>query len=175
MTRDHPALVALHWLLALLIVLALIAGKLLLEAVPNSDPSKIDGLRNRMGLGIAICVLMPVRLVVRLTTAKPPHADTGNAVLDIAGRAAHRGLNGLVLLMVASGLGIALSVGLPAIIGGSGDPLPADFSAFPPRAAHGIISSLLILLILAHIAGWAYLTLFRKDRLLSLMWFGKRN
>jgi len=175
MTRYHPALVALHWLLALLIVLALIAGNVLLEATPNSDPAKIGGLRNHMGLGIVIGVLMLIRLIVRQTTGKPPHADTGNRLLNIAGLAAHWGLYILVLVMVASGLGIALSAGLPAIIGGSGDPLPADFSAYPPRAVHGIVSVLLMLLILAHFAGWAYHALFVKDRLLARMWFGKRS
>ncbi len=175
MTRYHPILVALHWLLALLIVLALVAGNVLLEPVPNSDPSKLDGLKNHMGLGITIGVLMLVRLGVRLFTKKPPHADTGNAMLNIAGQVAHWGLYILVFLMVASGMGISISAGLPAIVGGSGDPLPADFSAYPPRAAHGAISILLMLLILAHIAGWAYHALFVKDRLLSRMWFGKRT
>ncbi len=61
------------------------------------------------------------------------------------------------------------------MFGGSGDPLPADFSAYPPRAVHGIVSILLMLLILAHIAGWLYHVLFVKDRLLSRMWFGKRT
>ncbi len=176
MTRYHPVLVALHWLLAIFIVMALIAGNVLLEAVPNSDPTKIDGLRNHMSLGITIGVLMLIRLIIRLTTKKPPHADTGNAVLNLAGRVAHWGLYILVFLMVASGLGISLSAGLPDIVfGGSGEPLPADFSAYPPRAAHGIVSILLMLLILAHVAGWAYHALFVKDRLISRMWFGKRS
>ena len=175
MTRYHPALVALHWLLALFIVLALIAGNVLLEAVPNSDPAKIAGLKNHMGLGITIGVLMLIRFGLRLFTGKPPPADTGNGLLNIAGRAAHWGLYLLVFVMVASGLGIALSAGLPAILGGSGDPLPADFSAYPPRAVHGVVSVLLMLLIAAHIAGWAYHALFVKDHLLSRMWFGKRG
>lgn len=92
MTRYHPLIVALHWLLALMIVLALIAGNVLLDAVPNNDPQKIAGLRNHMSLGIAIGVLMLLRLVVRFVTQKPPHADTGNAMLNLAGQAAHWGL-----------------------------------------------------------------------------------
>ena len=175
MTRYHPALVALHWLLALFIVLALVAGNLLLEAVPNSDPAKIDGLRNHMGLGLTIGALMLIRLIVRRTTRKPPPADTGIRLLNIAGQAAHWGLYILVFLMVASGLGIALSAGLPGIVFGGAGTLPADFSAYPPRAVHGIVSVLLMLLILGHVAGWAYHALFLKDRLLSRMWFGRRR
>lgn len=176
MTRYHPVLVALHWLLALMIVMALVAGNLLLEAVPNSDPQKIAGLRNHMSLGIAIGVLMLIRLLVRSFTAKPPHADTGNALLNLAGRAAHWGLYLLVFAMVASGIGISLSAGLPDIVfGGADTPLPADFSAYKARAAHGIISVLLMLLILAHLAGWLYHRLVVKDRLLARMWFGRRS
>ncbi len=175
MKRYHPALVGLHWLLALLIVMALIAGNVLLEAVPNSDPGKIAGLRNHMGLGITIGVLMLVRLGLRLLTGKPPHADTGSRLLNVAGRSAHWGLYLLVILMVASGLGIALSAGLPGIVTGSGAALPEDFSTYPPRAVHGLVSVLLMLLIAAHVAGWAYHALFVKDRLLSRMWFGKRS
>jgi len=174
MKRYHPVLVALHWLLALLIILALVAGNVLLDAVPNSDPNKIQSLQNHMVLGITIGVLLVIRLVTRLATDKPPHADTGNALLNLAGQVAHWGLYLLAFLMVGSGLGIALSAGLPAIISGNGT-LPADFSHLAPRAAHGIISKLLMLLIAAHVAGWAYHAVFVKDRLLSRMWFGKRS
>jgi len=173
-TRYHPLLVTLHWLLAILIVLALVAGNVLLEATPNSDPNKIAGLVNHMTLGIAIGVLLVVRLITRFVTDKPPHADTGIAALNLAGQIAHWGLYLLAFLMVASGIGIALSAGLPEIVQGNGT-LPADFSAYPPRKAHGIVSILLMLLILGHIAGWAYHAVFVKDRLLSRMWFGKRR
>jgi cytochrome b561 len=40
-TRYHPLLVALHWLLAFLIIAALFAGFFLLARMPNSDPQKI--------------------------------------------------------------------------------------------------------------------------------------
>jgi len=175
MTRYHPLLVALHWLLALMIVVALVAGNVLLEAVPNSDPQKIAGLRNQLSIGIGIGVLMLIRLAVRVFTQKPPHADTGNPMLNLAGRAAHWGLYLLVFAMVASGIGIALSAGLPGIVFGGGGTLPADFSDLSPRAAHGILSVLLMLLIAAHVAGWLYHLLFVKDRLLSRMWFGARK
>jgi len=175
MTRYHPIIVALHWLLAAMILLALFAGNFLLEALPNSDPAKIDGLRAHMTIGIAIGALMLVRLITRFATETPPHADTGNAMLNIAGRVAHWGLYLLVFGMVASGLGIAQLAGLPAIVFGGEGTLPATFDDIPPRAAHGLISILLMLFIAAHIAGWLYHAIFVKDRLLSRMWFGKRS
>ena len=175
MTRYHPLLVALHWLLAILIIMALVAGNVLLEAVPNSDPQKIGGLQNHMTLGIVIGVLMLIRLATRLSSNKPPHADTGNALLNTAGHVAHWALYALVLLMVGSGIGIAIGAGLPAIVFGGEGTLPEDFSHLAPRTAHGIISVLLGLTILAHFAGWLYHAVFVKDRLLSRMWFGNRT
>jgi len=77
--------------------------------------------------------------------------------------------------MVAGGLGIVLSPGLVATIGGSGPPLSADFSAAPARAAQGIMSILLMRLFLAHVSGRACHALLLKDRRLSRMWFGKRG
>lgn len=176
MTRYHPLLVALHWLLAALIIGALFMGATKLAEMPNSDPAKIEALRAHMTVGLVIGVLMLVRLVTRLRSAKPPHADTGNSALNLAGRAAHWALYGLALLMVASGMGISLSAGLPDIVfNGAATPLPADFSAYPPRAAHGILSKLLLLTIVAHVAGFAFHQFIRRDGLFSRMWFGKRG
>ncbi|MCI2398460.1 cytochrome b/b6 domain-containing protein [Aliiroseovarius subalbicans] len=176
MTRYHPLLVALHWIVAALIIGALIMGGTQLAEMPNSDPGKIAGLRAHMTVGMVIGGLLILRLITRFSTAKPPHADAGNAVLNLGGRVAHWALYGLALLMVASGMGISLSAGLPDIVfGGADTPLPADFSAYPPRAAHGIVSKLLALTILAHVAGWAYHQFIRRDGLIRRMWFGKRE
>ena len=53
-SRYHPALVALHWLTAILILFSLGMGMLVLEEIPNSAPEKIDALRGHMIAGIAI-------------------------------------------------------------------------------------------------------------------------
>lgn len=175
-TRYHPALVALHWLLALMILGLLFGGNFLLEPVPNSDPDKVFGFTNHMIGGVTVGTLMIVRLLVRLFTKTPPHAETGSAALDLAGRAAHWGLYLLVFAMVGSGIALSQTSGLGEIVffGGEG-PLPPDFSAFPARAVHGVISILLMALILAHLAGWAYHSFVLKDGLIRRMWFGKRN
>ena len=40
-SRYHPLLVALHWLLGLLIILALIIGYFWLAKIPNANPQKM--------------------------------------------------------------------------------------------------------------------------------------
>jgi cytochrome b561 len=51
-SRYHPLLVTLHWVLAVLIIAALAVGFFRLAATPNSDPQKIGVLRVHMA-GIA--------------------------------------------------------------------------------------------------------------------------
>lgn len=176
MTRYHPLLVALHWLMAVLIIVALVAGNFILDPMDNSDPDKIFNFRAHMSLGIAVGLLVLLRLITRLVTAKPPHADTGSPALNLAGRAAHWGLYLLIFVMVASGIALSQMSGLSEVVFfGADTPLPADFSAYTPRIVHGIVSKLLGLLILAHVAGWAFHEFVRKDGLIRRMWFGNRS
>ena len=164
MKRYHPLLVAIHWLVALMIIVALVMGSNVLAALPNDHPDKMFSLRGHMSIGIIVGILMIARLITRLRSTHPPKADTGNSFLNFAGGAAHWVLYILIFLMVASGIGISMGAGLPDIVFfGSGAPLPESFDDLAPRAAHGVISKLLALTILAHIAGWAYHQFKLKD------------
>jgi cytochrome b561 len=176
MQRYHPVLVALHWLIALMILVALLIGGPSLTAMANDDPDKLFGITGHMTFGLVIGVLMLLRLVTRFRAKSPPEADAGHTVLNLGAKAAHWGLYVLVLAMVGSGIGIAVSAGLFDIAYfGSGAPLPADFTVFSARVAHGIIGTLLLILIAAHVAGWAYHQFVLRDGLIKRMWFGKRG
>lgn len=174
-SRYHPALVALHWLLALLLALALAMGTFVLKEIPNDSIDKIGALRGHMIVGVAIGALMLVRLIVRWRTRHPTAASTGHVLLDQLRSLAHTGLYLLVFAMVASGAAIALLSGLPEIVFGSAVlPLPETFAAYPPRAVHGWIAKALFLVIGFHLIGVLFHQFRLKDRLLSRMWFGSR-
>jgi cytochrome b561 len=173
-TRYHPLLVALHWVLAVLIIAALALGALVMVRIPNSDPMKLEALRSHMGGGMLILLLMLVRLVVRMRTQHPATASTGNPTLDWLAWASHRLFYVAVLGMAGSGLFMALQTGLPNILFGSGGALPADFWVFPVRTVHYLFSRLLMSLIALHVAGALYHTLVLKDGLLRRMFFGRR-
>src|SRR5215472_8724270 len=81
-SRYHPVLVTLHWLLAVLIIAALALGALVMAKLPNTDPMKIETLRHHMTGGFLILVLMLVRLLVRARTSHPTAAPTGHWALD---------------------------------------------------------------------------------------------
>ncbi len=173
-SRYHPVLVALHWLLALMIIAALALGALVLVEIPNSDPMKIDALRQHMTGGILILTLMLVRLLVRARTTHPAPASTGDALLNKLAWASHRLFYALVIGMAGSGIVMAVRADLPTIVFGGRGSLPPDFWAFTPRIFHYVFSRLLIALIALHVAGALYHTFFLKDRLLRRMSFGKR-
>ena len=127
-SRYHPLLVTLHWLLAVLIIAALAIGFFVLAAMPNVDPQKIGVLRVHMAGGMLILALMVIRFAVRMWTSRPAAATTGYPLLDRIAPITHYGFYVLVLLMVGSGYTTAILAGLPAIVfGGSGAPLLPDF------------------------------------------------
>lgn len=167
--------VALHWLVALLVVVMLFMGSVVLAKTANTDPAKLGGLRGHMVLGVAVLVLTVLRLVWRRASPQPNHAETGNAVLDKLGVATHYVLNILVLLVAASGIGTALQAGLPAIVFGGAGSLPADFAIYTPRLAHGILTKLLMGLVALHVAGALYHQFILKDGLFRRVRFGKTD
>lgn len=169
--RYHPLLVALHWLTALLIFMALIAG-FVLKTLPN-QPEKILPLGTHMAVGILILVLLVVRFIVRLVTPKPAPATTGNRFLDFVGRRTHELLYLVAALMAVAGIGVSSQAGLiGSVFQRNGQPLPEDFFVFPARYGHGYLAIALIALIALHVGAALYHHFIRRDGLLKRMWFG---
>lgn len=176
MTRYHPLLDSLHWIMAIMVLISLAAGSLVLAEMPRQSPDRPLALAGHMSFGMLMGALLILRLLIRIRSRKPPRATTGNVLLDRIGVWTHWGFYVLIAGMVLSGLGTAIGAGLfPIVFGGSGEPLPEDLTDLPPRAAHGLISRVLMTLIALHVAAALYHQLVRRDGLLRRMWFGKRS
>lgn len=173
--RFHPALVTLHWLLAAAILFSLAMGTFSLTQIPNDSPDKVFALRGHMALGIAILALMVVRLAVRLRTPHPARASSGYPLLDRLAAWNHYALYALAILLAASGIALSLQAGLPGIVfGGSQAPLPASLTVYPPRIVHGVLATVLMVLITVHVLAALYHQFVRRDRLFTRVWFGRR-
>jgi cytochrome b561 len=172
-SRYQPVLVALHWLLALMIMGLLCFGFFVLAQMPNSDPRKLDILVLHMSGGMLVLVLMIVRLIIRKWSARPAAATTGSPLLDRLAGLAHAGLYVIVFLMIASGwtTGWLISGAFQP----NGDPLPASFAVLPSFQAHAVLAVLLAILIATHIAAALYHHFVLKDGLFRRMWFGQRD
>lgn len=175
MQRYHPLLVVLHWVMALMILVALAAGGLVLANMDPDSPDKVKGLGGHMIFGMAIGVLLVLRFVTRTRSTHPPRATTGNNLMDRVGGWTHWGFYILIAGMVLTGLATAFGAGLfPIVYGGAADTLPPALATMPTRVAHGVIATLLVALIALHLVAALYHQFVLKDGLLRRMWFGKR-
>lgn len=174
-SRYHPALVMLHWALASLIIAALALGALVMVKIPNTDPMKLEALRSHMAGGMAILVLMLIRLVIRSRTAHPAPASAGHPMFDRLAWLSHRMFYGTVIAMALSGIVMALQTGaFDTVFLGHGN-LPADFWAFSIRRLHYLLSRILMTLIAIHIIAAFYHALVLRDGLFRRMFFGRRT
>jgi cytochrome b561 len=171
-SRHQPVLVALHWLVALMIVGLLCLGFFVLANMPNTDPKKLDILVWHMAGGMFVLVLMILRAIIRAWSARPAPATTGSPRLDRLASIAHAGLYAIVFLMIASGwlTGWLISGSFQP----NGPPLPQNFALLPTFQVHATLAALLVILIAGHIAAALYHQLVLKDGLLLRMWFGER-
>jgi cytochrome b561 len=174
-SRYSPALVAFHWVLAVLIIAVLPVGFLVLAPMPNTDPQKLQLLMFHMAGGMFILTLMVIRFIVRMTSDRPAAQSIGNAAADRLAPVTHYGFYVLILLMAATGLATALTAGLNrSVFQHSGEPLPADFDAIPVFGAHEFFATLLVVFIVLHVLAALYHQFVRKDGLFRRMWFGAR-
>jgi cytochrome b561 len=174
-SRYHPLLVVLHWVLAFFIIAALALGALALVKIPNTDPAKIEGLRAHMSGGMIILVLMLIRLVVRTRSAHPAPASAGQPLLDRLAWVSHRLFYVTVIAMACSGIIMALQTGTFHAVFFAHGQVPADFWAYSIRSVHYALSRLLMALIGLHIVAALYHALVLRDGLLSRMFFGRRT
>jgi cytochrome b561 len=174
-SRHHPALVALHWSSAMLVLAAIASGMIWLRETPNSSPDKIVQLRVHIILGITILELTVAQFAARALASRPARATTGIVLFDRLAVVTHLGLYAAVIVMALSGIATAaLTDLLPILFGGSGVPLPQTFDELLPRKAHGVAAKIIIGLVSLHLLGALYHQVFRKDALLRRMWFGRR-
>ncbi|WP_170285808.1 cytochrome b [Propionivibrio limicola] len=166
--RYHPALRVLHWMIAVLIVAALILGTFVMAKTPNIDPSKKFMLVKHMLTGFAILGLTLARIFVRPKTRRPPPVYSGIEMADWIVPFVHRIFDVLVLGMIASGVAIAIHVDLLGILW-RGEALPEGFAGVTAHTIHVYVARALGGFLALHVCGAFYHQFVLRDRLLSRM------
>ena len=141
--------------------------------MPNSDPKKLDILVWHMSGGMFVLVLMILRFIIRIWSARPATATTGSPLLDRLASMAHYGFYVIVFLMIATGWTTGWLIS--GVFQPNGGSLPDSFAVFPTFRAHAVLATLLAILIAVHIAAALYHQFVLKDGLFRRMWFGKRT
>lgn len=169
----HPALRILHWLLAALVLAMLFIG---VGMVSTTGPLYPALLALHRPVGIAILVLVLIRLPLRLATGAPAlPADLPPAQVWIA-KASHVLLYASMIAMPLIGWGMLSAGGYPVRVA-EGLMLPAilphDLAVHALlRRAHTVVAILFFALILAHLAAALMHGLIRRDGVLRSMTVG---
>lgn len=174
-TRYHRAAIALHWLIALALVMQLALG-FRLEGIPRGV-QQFDAFQWHKSLGIAVLLLSLLRLALRIKLPRP--APVGEGLARIAARGTH---DLFYLVMIGAPLtGWALvstaKIKLPTLLFGVLPwphlPLGA-WANQPAEVVHGALGWLLPALIVLHVGGalWHHL---QNDAVLARMVPDGRN
>jgi cytochrome b561 len=164
----------LHWLMALMVIAMLFIGAGMVASISERH----EWLLNiHKPLGIAILVLVIVRLIVRFSTKTPPLPADLPAWQALAAKLSHYVLYALMLAMPLIGWAMISAAGDPVMLGQSVR-LPSIVAANAEtfawlRGAHRYLAYLFFLTILAHLAAALFHGWIRRDEVLGSMLRGR--
>ena len=177
MNRFHPALVILHWVIALLIVFSLVYGSTMVDHLPDDIDKKTSILKIHFGAGFAVLFLMIIRVVFKKFTRTPPPVDENAIKTNKLSKLVHLSLYILIFLACISGIVTAFIYGLiPSLFIDSDFLMPTNFADDIISAEiHEVMTNFLIVLVFLHIVATLIHQFIWKDKLLSRMWFNTRK
>ena len=165
----HPFARVLHWLMAVLILAMLFIGVSMVADLSLRHPVLIS---LHKATGLALLVLVVLRIAVRLTLPHPPLPNDLPKLQRWAPGASHLLLYGLMLAMPLLGWAMLSAgdyprpLGLPAIA-------PHNLQLYAVlRQAHGWAGYLLFATVLVHVGAALMHAWVRRDGVLRSMWPG---
>ncbi|MFM0504001.1 cytochrome b [Paraburkholderia caffeinilytica] len=180
MTSTHahfsPLQRLLHWTMALLILTMLFVGIGMVATVSHAHDTLIALHRP---LGIAILLLVLLRIGVRLKRGSPPLPDDMPALQRGVAKLSHRVLYALMLAMPLIGWSMLSAAGYPVTLFGTihlPPIVPHDVRLYALlRALHTYLALALFLTVLGHLAAALFHGLIRRDGVFSSMARGARR
>ena len=175
-THFAPLARGLHWLMAVMVIAMLFIGAGMVASVSERH----EWLLNlHKPLGIAILLLVIVRLIVRMTTRTPALPADLPMWQALAAKLSHYLLYALMLAMPLIGWAMISAAGDPVMLGSSVR-LPsivaahADTFAFL-RKAHRYLAYLFFLTIVMHLSAALFHAWIRRDEVMDSMLKGDRR
>jgi len=172
----HLALRIVHWLMAMLVLAMLFIGVGMVSTTGPLYPALLTWHRP---IGMAILMLVLIRMPLRLVTGAPPLPRNLSPLQGTIAKGSHVLLYASMIAMPLIGWGMLSAGGypiqvtegllLPAI-------LPHDLKLYAAlRTAHTIVALLFFTLILVHLAAALMHGLVRRDGVLRSMTVGHRS
>ncbi|MEW6339745.1 MAG: cytochrome b/b6 domain-containing protein [Pseudomonadota bacterium] len=166
----------LHWTMALLILTMLFVGVGMVATLSHAHDTLIAIHRP---LGIAILLLVLLRIGLRLRRGSPPLPNDMPTLQRTVARLSHLVLYALMLAMPLIGWSMLSAEGYPVtMFGGVHLPaiMPHDIRLFALlRALHTYLALLLFVTVLGHLAAALFHGLIRRDGVFSSMARGARR
>jgi cytochrome b561 len=174
--RFRLALRVMHWIMAVAVILQLLAGLWLAHSVSAARSWLLSAHET---VGFLILLLVPLRVLLRLTRPAPSLARHMPRVEAVAANAANLALYVLMLTLPLTGLAMVSAAEYPIVIFGSVRfpyILAKNLQTYAVlRSAHAWLGLALIATFLAHLAGVLQHAIVRRDRVLSLMALGRTS
>ena len=177
-TREtfSPLQRVLHWLMAIMVLAMLFIGVTMVSTV---KPRFLTLIAIHKPLGIAILVLVVLRLGVRLSRGAPPLPGDLPPIQVVAAKLSHIVLYALLIAMPLIGWGMLSAGGYPIVLAGSlhlPAILPANDHVYAVlRRAHTVLAYLLFATILLHVGAALFHALIRRDGVFRAMAGGARG
>ena len=166
---------ALHWGTALAVLAALPLGLWISDMEPSLAALRYFGWHKT--LGITVLALILLRIVWHRVSPPPPPIPSGTVWQDRAATFVHRAFYLLLLAMPLSGWIASSATGIDTVVFGRWTlPRIAPVSEAWEEAGfeiHETIASLLVVLIVLHVAGAAHRALIHRDGTLRRMVTGQ--
>lgn len=176
MTNDNYDTLAksLHWLMALMIIALWCVG-LVLEDLPKGD-FKGQMFAVHKGIGVIVLVLTVVRLAWRATHPAPALPNSMGDTEQLAAKAGHLALYGLMILIPVAGILMSQAGGRPVVVAGLTLPTLVGkdeglHEVF--EEAHAILAWILALVLAGHVGAALRHHFMLKDNVLRRMLPGR--
>jgi cytochrome b561 len=161
-----------HWITLLLVLIMIPAGLIMTQEIPRPLQDRLFILHK--GLGPIVFFVVVLRLFWRWWSPPPPLPDHVAPLQRRAAAVVHVLLYTFLLIMAVSGYVRVTTGGFPIeLLNAVGIPplLPrSDSVAETAKAVHAVAKSVLIVLILIHVAGAVFHGLVLRDGVFSRMW-----
>ena len=154
----------LHWLMAACILAMLFIG---VGMVSTITPKYLPLILVHKTLGVALLVLVVIRLGVRLYYGAPPLPADLPGTIKLGAKLSHQALYGLMIVMPLLGLGMLWAAGYPVVLYGG-----IEIPALLPQSdrlhtllwdAHFYLGFAFFGLVLLHLAAALFHALIRRD------------
>lgn len=163
--------IALHWLIAILIIIAFVLGNIMVDM--RISPAKLQYYSYHKWLGVTVLGFVALRLISRLLSKAPPYpANMGKVQTHIA-NGTHILLYVLMFAVPLSGYFYTLAAGYPVVYLGLFE-LPVLIGPNPEikgslKELHEILNNIMLVLVLLHVAAALKHHFYDKDGLLHRM------